>query len=212
MREFISPILLGALAIYDTSNLAKTHPLQLVCEKQVTGESHLGPVDYVVTYKKMNITLTETNKYKMDTGIQQNIRQQEVSRQQYVRELTWTTNAPGKLKRKYDELLLKCEKIPLYGIVSTGEEWIFLRHCPGDLNKSKRLISSEKTILTLSKGTESERRRIEDLGLLLQMIAEILKVHVSVVDNLPPDLMWSPPTQTIRKRILLHPMLGIHPA
>lgn len=188
MREFISPILLGALAIYDTSNLEEMHPLQLVCEKQVTGEIGTGPVDYVVTYKKMNIILTEAKKEKIDTGIQQNLRQQEASRQEYVREVARMTNAQGKLKRKYDELLFTCEKIPLYGIVSTGEDWIFLRHCPGDVDDSKRLIISQKRTLTLTEGTLYEERRMQDIGLLLQMIAEILNKQVTVVNNLPPDL------------------------
>ena len=171
-----------------TFQTLKRPTLQLVCQKQVTGKTGTGPVDYVVTYKNINIILTEAKKNKIATGIQQNLRKQEASKQQYVGEVTRTSKAPGKLKRKHDELLLTCEKIPLYGIVSTGEDWIFLRHCPGLLDESKRLIRSEKLPLTLTKGTESDKRRKEDIELLLQMIAEILKGQVSVVDNLPPDL------------------------
>ena len=98
MREFISPILLGALAIYDALNPKKDDLLQLVCEKKVSGEIGTGPVDYVVTYRKMNIVLTEAKREKILSGIQQNIRQQEASRQQYVRELASKINQPGSVR------------------------------------------------------------------------------------------------------------------
>ena len=131
--------------ISNTSNPEENDPLQLVCKKNVVGEIGRGPVDYVVAYEKMNIILTEAKRENIVGCIQQNVRQQEASRQQYVRGLAGKTDKPGsERKRNYDELLSDCEKVPLYGIVSTGADWIFLRHCPGQKDENMRLVSAEK--------------------------------------------------------------------
>ena len=93
MREFITPILLGALELYGKSNKLDNTDLQLVCEKRVTGFVGNGPVDYIVTYKTMNIILTEAKKDQIDSGVLQNICQQVAGVQEIARLLTLTTSA-----------------------------------------------------------------------------------------------------------------------
>ena len=46
MREFISPILLGALELYGKFNELNKSDLKLVCEMKVCGSAGNGPVDY----------------------------------------------------------------------------------------------------------------------------------------------------------------------
>ena len=82
-----------------------------------------------------------------------NARQQEASRQEYVRDLASRNDIQrSKIKRNYDELLSLYNKCPSYGITSTGSDWVFLRHHPGDTNVNWRLMSSGTVRLTLTKG------------------------------------------------------------
>lgn len=188
MREFITPILLGALELYGKSNKLDNTDLQLVCEKRVTGFVGNGPVDYIVTYKTMNIILTEAKKDQIDSGVLQNICQQVAGVQEIARLLTLTTSK----KRKYEEILADIEMIPSYGIVSTGEDWIFMRYCAGSENGSPRLLISERIRYCL-QNVQIEENLIPTCN-LIRIIAGIVKAQV---DNMNND--WGPMFKKIRE-------------
>ena len=75
MRELISPILIGAIMLSDDNHL------KLNCERNIDGELGKGPADYVISYKSINIVLTETKEYTMEHGIAKNIAQQVANRE-----------------------------------------------------------------------------------------------------------------------------------
>ena len=187
MREFITPILLGALELYGKFNKLDNTDLQLVCEKRVTGLVGNGPVDYIVTYKTMNIILTEAKKEKLDSGVLQNICQQVASVQEIARLLTLTTSK----KRKYEEILADIEMMPSYGIVSTGEDWIFMRYCAGAENGSPRLLISERIQYCLQNVQMEEN--LDPTCNLIRIIAGIVKAQVDNMND------WEPKFKQIRE-------------
>ena len=172
MRELVSPLLIGAIMI------AKSESLKMVCEKNIEGELGHGPVDYVITYKLMNIVLTEAKKEKIDDGVIQNICQLVASREQRARDLRQV----GGKKRKYDELLSEIIKIPTFGIITTGDEWYFLRYC------GTELIKSQKLKLNIEQGETHWDQRKKDIEVLLQWIVGIIETQVTTMDNMPNDL------------------------
>ena len=173
MRDFISPILLGALELYGKFNKLDNTDVQLVCEKRVTGQVDNGPVDCIVTYKTMNIILTEAKKEKLDSGVLQNICQQVASVQEIARLLKLTTSK----KRKYEEILADVEMMSSYGIVSTGEDWIFMRYCAGAEFGSPRLLISERIQYCL------QNLQIEPTCNLIRTIAGIVKAQVDNMND-----------------------------
>ena len=183
MREFISPILLGALELYGKFNELKKSELKLVCEMKVSGSAGNGPVDYIVTYKKTNIILTEAKKDEIDKGVVQNLCQQVASVQEVARSLKLTTSK----KRKFEEILADVEMMPTYGIVSTGDKWIFLRYWAGAALGSPRLRISEEidySLKNLKKFTVEAN--LESTCNLIRMIAGIVKEQVDNMNEWEP--------------------------
>lgn len=172
MRELISPLLIGAIMLSDDDNL------KLSCEQNIEGELGNGPVDYVISFRSINIVLTEAKKEKIELGVIQNIAQQVANREQFARNLTRSCG----MKRKYDDVLSEVVRFPSYGIVTTGDEWFFLRFCESNL------IKSEKLTLDIKLGERHDCRRKEDLLVLLRWIVGIIKTQVTNINDLPDSL------------------------
>ena len=183
---FISPILIGTLALYASFNTENKDPLQIACNEKVIGKVGRGLVDYVVTYKNMNIILTEAKRENISGGVQLNLHQQEAIRQEQERDLAYVEQNGSARKRKHNELLISWGKVPSYGIVSTGADWILLRYCPGEVEEEKRLIRSEKMYLLLNEEAANEEAREKQIRDLLQRIAGLLQALVHAVDGVPP--------------------------
>ena len=103
-----------------------------------------GPVDYVISFKSINIVLTEAQKEKVGIGVAQNIAQQIA-----IERARKLCNVVGG-KRKYDDLLSEIAKVPTNGTITTGDEWLFLLYCGIDL------IKSEKLALDIKEGVDHE--------------------------------------------------------
>ena len=183
---FISPILIGTLALYASFNTENKDPLQIACNEKVIGKVGGGLVDYVVTYKNMNIILTVAKRENISGGVQLNLHQQEAIRQEQERDLAYIEQNGSARKRKYNELLISWGKVPSYGIVSTGADWILLRYWPGEVEDEKRLIRSEKMYLLLNEEAANEEAREKQIRDLLQRIAGLLQALVHAVDGVPP--------------------------
>jgi hypothetical protein len=106
MREFISPLLVSALV--------STSDVKMVAEKNISGSLGNGPVDYTLIYKDFNICVVEAKKEAIHQGVLQNVAQLVASREDYC----------NRNKRKIDDIV----DLPSSGIVTTGEEWIFIRY------------------------------------------------------------------------------------
>lgn len=170
MRELISPILIGAIM------LSADKHLKINCEQNIEGELGKGPVDYVISYKSINIVVTETTetkKHTMELGMAQIIAQQVANREERARKMS---KMPG-MKRKYDDILSDIVTVPAYGIVTTGDQWLFFQ-CNGNI-----VIKSEKLTLDIQEGKMHEDRRKKDLDVLLRWIVGIIKTHMTIVNN-----------------------------
>lgn len=171
MREFISPLLIGAMMT------ANEKGLKLICEENIEGEFGHGPVDYMMTYKSVNIVLTEAKMENIEAGVAKNICQIVASREQHARYLAKLLGT----KRKYDDLLSEMMRVASYGIITTGEEWYFLRYCGTDLIRSERLNLNLNIDLDQ---TDWERRR-KDIEVLLRWILGVIKTQVTIMNNFP---------------------------
>ena len=170
MRELISPILIGAIM------LSADKHLKINCVQNIEGELGKGPVDYVISYKSINIVVTETTetkKHTMELGMAQIIAQQVANREERARKMS---KMPG-MKRKYDDILSDIATVPAYGIVTTGDQWLFFQ-CNGNI-----VIKSEKLTLDIQEGEMHEDRRKKDLDVLLRWIVGIIKTHMTIVNN-----------------------------
>ena len=155
--------------------IAKDIGLKLICEDNIEGEFGNGPVDYVITYNSVNIVLTEAKKENIEAGVVQNICQLVASREQCARNMKILS---GK-KRKYDELLSEIMRVASYGIITTGDEWYFLRFCGTDLIKSQKL----KLNIELEEAYWAQRKK--DIKVLLQWILGVIKTQLTTVNKLP---------------------------
>ena len=178
MRELISPILIGAMM------LSADDHLKLICEQNIEGTRGNGPVDYVISFKSINIVLTEAKKEKVDVGVAQNIAQQVANREQLARKLF---NVVG-MKRNYDDLLSEISEVPTYGIITTGDEWLFTRYCGIDIIKSEKLTLDIKEGVDHESREDHDSRRKRDLVVLLHWLVGIMKTQIGNV-NLFPELL-----------------------
>ena len=129
MREFISPILIGALRLMDD--------VFLTCEKQIVGSKGRGPLDYSFLYKAIDVVITEAKRDLVKNGIVQNLVQQYASHEFIASVLVASDSVGFKRKREYDKHLKALETIPTYGIVTNSKEWVFTR-C---IRKNGRILS-----------------------------------------------------------------------
>lgn len=127
MREFISPVLIGALrCVLDLcKQLYGDTVLSLMCEKRIVGHHALGPVDYAIVFDCLDILLTEAKKRDLPMGIVQNLLQQRASQQMLANTLI-DFNATGEnRKRLFKEAFEEVAETASYGIASTGTQWVF---------------------------------------------------------------------------------------
>jgi hypothetical protein len=173
MREFISPVLVGGILLGGGG-------LKLVSEKRIQGGWGSGPVDYVAVYKHFDIILTEAKKEDVVGGIRQNIAQQVAGREHFARTTVLSESGGATdLKRKYDDILSDIEDVPSCGIVTTGDEWIFLSYT--HKAEGYRLVKSVTYPLSIcSIATEDLRR--SQLQCLLLKIGGVLRRQMDAVD------------------------------
>ena len=85
------------------------------------------------------------------------------------------------IKKKYDDLLSDIATVPAYGIVTTGDQWLFLRLY------GNNVIKSEKMTLDILEGHECREehhsRRKKGSVVLVRWIVGILKTHMTNVNN-----------------------------
>jgi hypothetical protein len=180
MREFISPVLIGALRL--------VKGVSMMCEKRIVGKFGHGPVDYAMTYQCLNIVLTEAKKQDIEGGIVQNIVQQQASHEMFSHILVPIGTAESERKRKFDEVYGIVSQIPTYGIVTNGREWQFLK-LQRFRNSDGHIVTkiSQSTRYSLELNPEKNSVEIEAQFLqvkkLLFVISGILHLQISAVDN-----------------------------
>jgi hypothetical protein len=119
MREFIEPVLVGAIRL-----LGPGSGIKIRSEHKVVGKRGHGPLDYDLLFKLFHVIVCEAKNGKdVVDAIPQNTAQLVACREvvlEYQRK-----------KRKRDdqyELNAALEQVPSFGIVSTGRSWVFLKY------------------------------------------------------------------------------------
>jgi len=193
MREFISPILVGALRLVliflKNSNIAGK--LSLLCEKIVVGLHAHGPVDYVVIFDYLNIILTEAKKHDINQGIIQNLLQQRAS-QEFLTNMLLDVNETGESrKRCFQETFDVVASTATCGTVTTGSEWVFtkIRYCT--LTKKSQVELSEWYTMDLGSAKEVLQESVKPiLSILVRMTIDQItaissNVGLAVVEYCP---------------------------
>lgn len=148
MREFISPVLIGALrcVLSLCKRLYGEKVLSLMCEKRIIGRHALGPVDYAIVFDCLDILLTEAKKMNLPMGIIQNLLQQRASQQMLANTLI-DFNAIGEnRKRLFKEAFEEVAETATYGIASTGTQWVFSKTKYINENATDVFLSDEITL------------------------------------------------------------------
>ena len=163
MREFISPILVGAIVLLGNLNVKMT------AEKNIIGKLANGPVDYDIMYSSFHICIAEAKKVDIAHGIAQNIAQIVASRDVFI--------SQESKKRKYEDDFSDTKEIPSAGIISTGDEWIFSKYAYE--NGQWNLYLSKSYFITLELDIHM-KTQIKDL---LQVLVGILNFQKDKVDE-----------------------------
>ena len=156
MREFISPVLIGALrlVLIFLRNSGNAGKLSLVCEKIVVGLHAHGPVDYVVVFDYLDIILTEAKKLEISQGVIQNLLQQRAS-QEFLTNVLLDFNETGESrKRCFQEAFDVVASTSTCGTVSTGSEWVFTKICYDTLTRKSKVELSKRYSIALGSAKE----------------------------------------------------------
>lgn len=156
MREFITPVLVNAL-------VAAPH-VKLVAAKMVTGRKARGSVDYMLTYRDFPMCVTVCRREAIDRSVIQNIAQLIASREAFCH----------RNKCVKEDL----EDVPSSGIVSTGEDWIFVRY----LKQSTEylLFRSKAFKLTLDEHRPLSR---DQVGMVLARVVGMVEFQIAAIDS-----------------------------
>lgn len=188
MREFISPVLIGALCLTSANNAVsnKDTEVQIVAEKIINGSSGIGPVDYVMSYKSYYIVVGEAKSHNIIDGVYQNLVQQ-YSALETIANVKVGGIFGTERKRKLNEFVGELEFLGTYGIVSTGWKWVFTR-VQKDHNGHVRAFHSAEYSITSPKPDYSETALLSikaQIRALLQVIVHIILSQKQIVDNSP---------------------------
>jgi hypothetical protein len=82
-------------------------------------------------------------------------------------------------KRKYDEFMSDIDEIPTYGIVTTANDWTFLRYC--HTRGGYQLVQSPIFALATIQQT-SEEAREDQVRVLMLKICGLLSQQMDSVD------------------------------
>ena len=165
MREFIGPILVGALRLVliflkKTGNSGR---LSLICEKIIVGLHAHGPVDYVVVFDYLDIILTEAKKLEILQGVVQNLLQQRASQEFLTNVLLDFEETGESRKRCFQDAFDKIASTATCGCATTGSEWIFTKIRYNNVSKQSVVEISEKYTIDLGSTKEDLQQAIKPI-------------------------------------------------
>lgn len=165
MREFIGPVLVGAIRL-----LGPGSGIKIRSEHKVVGKRGRGPLDYDLLFKLFHVIVCEAKNGKdVVDGIPQNTAQLVACREVSLED--------QRKKRKRDdqcELDAALEQIPSFGIVSTGRSWVFLKYYKDVEEDMWKLQRSVEYHLPLAARIEDRTGLRDAVVNLLQVVAGVL--------------------------------------
>lgn len=174
MREFISPVLIGALKaiIMHDSPRFGSGKLSMVCEKRIIGKRAHGPVDYSLLFDCLDLVLTEAKRGDLDLGVTQNLLQQRACHEFLANTLIDYGAIQDARKRKFDEAFADVALTPTCGITSTGGKWVLSRTEYTRGNATGQLLTTVFISDTIEIDLSNVNR--EELTKLLSRIAQLV--------------------------------------
>jgi hypothetical protein len=188
MRELIPPILYGALSLVDIQNDNPLERVQLICEKQIIGNSGYGPVDYIMSYKSVYIVIGEAKENDLDGGLNQNVMQQWNFLESLADKILPNTLSGKKRKVEFDTELRNLKQLGTFGITSTGSSWIFSRLENASEGSVDSVIVHESDIYDLSlfhQEIDVEKRTVIDrqVEALLRIIVHMIRTQKTILSS-----------------------------
>lgn len=168
MREFIGPILVGAIRL-----LGSKSGVKIRSEHKVTGKRGRGPLNYDLLFHLFHIIVCEAKNGKdVVDGIPQNTAQLVACREVSIKDQRKTRKRddPG-------ELEAALEQIPSFGIVSTGRSWIFLKYYKCAEDDCWKLERSVEYHLPLTARSEDRTGLNSAVVTLLEVVTGILRAQ-----------------------------------
>lgn len=165
MREFIGPILIGALrlVLIFLKKSGNSGRLSLICEKIIVGLHAHGPVDYVVVFDYLDIILTEAKKLEILPGVIQNLLQQRAS-QEFLTNVLLDFKETGESRKRCFQLAFDdIASTATCGCATTGSEWIFTKIRYNNVSKQSVVEISEKYIIDLGSAKEELQHAIKPI-------------------------------------------------
>eukprot|EP01031_Cornospumella_fuschlensis_P036373 gene36373-44123_t len=181
MREFISPVLIGALKaiiMYNSSRFGNG-ALSMVCEKRIIGKHAHGPVDYSFVFDCLDLVLTEAKREDLDLGIVQNLLQQRACQEFLANTLIDYDAIQDRRKRMFADAFEYVSQTPTCGITSTGGMWVFSR----TQRVRNEVTGNFLTDVVISETIEIDLACVnaERLTILLSRIVQLLLTQVEHV-------------------------------
>ena len=169
MREFIGPVLIGAI------RLMGDRRIKIESDQIIEGRRGRGPVDYDVVLRHFHIVVCEVkNGADVISGIPQNGAQLLASRE----------NIQIKKRSLENEIELREEldKLPSFGIVSTGYSWVFICYYK-DSDGKWQLKRSSLSRLPLSEKPEERAGLKVRIQSLLGIVVGIMLAQKDAVEE-----------------------------
>ena len=191
MRELISPVLIGALSLVESQNTDSSGMVKLICEKQISGSSGNGPVDYVLSYKSVYIVIGEAKKGDLDAGFYQNLMQQWSALESLADKTLPFKLSGNKRKLLFGEKFntLKA-KLGTFGITSTGSHWIFSRVENAPEGSAHSTIVRQSRLYSLHDDIGAESRSFgQRVETLLRIIVQMIHTQKETISSRCPDLI-----------------------
>ena len=192
MRELISPVLVRALCLVDSHRTQKTGKktgldrVRLICDKQVSGSSGHGPIDYVMSYLNVLIVLGEAKHGDLYGGLHQNLVQQ-YNALEFLADIIVGSGVVGsKRSAAFLDTMVQLRGLGTYGITSTGKEWIFSRLLPSKTDPSKTVVFRSPIFSLLISASYSDLEipvMKSQLGTLLRTIVSMIFSQKKSVDD-----------------------------
>eukprot|EP01031_Cornospumella_fuschlensis_P038885 gene38885-47298_t len=180
MREFVSPVLIGALKSiirHDRTRFGNG-TLSMVCEKRIIGKLAHGPVDYSFVFDCLDLVLTEAKREDLDLGIVQNLLQQRACQEFLANTLIDYDAIQDERKRMFAEAFEDVSQTPTCGITSTGGKWVLCRTtCVRDEGTGKVV-----TDVSISETIEVDLANV-NAAELTKLLSRIAQLVLTQVDN-----------------------------
>ena len=180
MKEFISPVLIGAVTIAIT----KLPALRMMCEKRVVGINAQGSVDYILFLGLLFILVGEAKLNDIRGGARQNYVQQRACQDSQANKMIPSRMLGLKRKAAFSDAIKVVQTMDTAGIVSTARLYQFSKCHFNDATNECSIRHSKEYELILSTSNDVERAaQLKQLKTILRIIVDMIFKQNEMINN-----------------------------